>query len=597
MYDYYLDGKLNAPILRSLGVDLFGDSIEAKLRIARCARPVFAQELDAFGFDKFFRYDSQSERPILWSEINSYFYRGKKIARVTGGGFGEDFKLEVLDDAPSELEAVDLDAFRAANGALVDKMVDETVKKIENYVADFARRGYRCYISYSGGKDSDVLLDLLLRSSLVKDVPVIYCDTRMELPPIYEHVKKVAERVRGLGGAFEVAKSDLDPRETWRIFGAPSRKLRWCCYIHKSTPLTLKAREIFGHSAKVANICGVRADESPARSKYEETSVGRKVNAVATIQPLLKWSTTELWSHILVNNVEVSSLYRMGFARVGCTVCAMSGGRCDRLAEMFFPDEITFYRNVVEEQDCAVPQDRAALDKLWRLAGWRGRANGSYLRSSQKKIFRGVRRVIDGVQTDLYLRKGLDVEMLLEWLKCLGKVERDGANVTVKIGSETRRLEFVSVPQEFADGATDLTLIVVPLIGDKESDHKFTSAIKRLSNRSLFCVGCRSCEANCPRDVISFVNRRPKVDESRCVHCRECVDEKFTNAHGCWVAKSTYCNYTETREHVNMMLEKRVEKNEMNMTADLYDSQTWFDRDLTDPEWYEKVLNATNHNA
>lgn len=41
------------------------------------------------------------------------------------------------------------------------------------------------------------------------------------------------------------------------------------------------------------------------------------------------------------------------------------------------------------------------------------------------------------------------------------------------------------------------------------------------------CRGClaRPCQANCPKDAISFENQRAKIDQSKCINCGKCVNE------------------------------------------------------------------------
>ena len=43
------------------------------------------------------------------------------------------------------------------------------------------------YVSFSGGKDSTVLLDIV--RGIYPDVPAVYCDTGLEYPEIREFVK------------------------------------------------------------------------------------------------------------------------------------------------------------------------------------------------------------------------------------------------------------------------------------------------------------------------------------------------------------------------------------------------------------------------
>lgn len=61
-----------------------------------------------------------------------------------------------------------------------------------NRVRDFIRQygEESCYISFSGGKDSTVLLDLIRNRFGYKNIPAVYVDTGLEYPEIREFVKQ-----------------------------------------------------------------------------------------------------------------------------------------------------------------------------------------------------------------------------------------------------------------------------------------------------------------------------------------------------------------------------------------------------------------------
>ena len=51
------------------------------------------------------------------------------------------------------------------------------------------------YVSFSGGKDSTVLMDLVKNKCGLKDVPVVFVDTGLEFPEIKEFARKYADVV------------------------------------------------------------------------------------------------------------------------------------------------------------------------------------------------------------------------------------------------------------------------------------------------------------------------------------------------------------------------------------------------------------------
>ena len=66
------------------------------------ARPVYYQELDLLGFDKYYDYPRDDESPIMWAINNKYYYCGEQIAKTNGGSLFTKPELEVLDNVESE---------------------------------------------------------------------------------------------------------------------------------------------------------------------------------------------------------------------------------------------------------------------------------------------------------------------------------------------------------------------------------------------------------------------------------------------------------------------------------------------------------------
>lgn len=68
----------------------------------------------------------------------------------------------------------------------LDIKIQKTILRIREWYYHF---GGKVYISYSGGKDSTVLLDLVRRE--FPDVKAVFCNTGVEYPEIYEFVKTI----------------------------------------------------------------------------------------------------------------------------------------------------------------------------------------------------------------------------------------------------------------------------------------------------------------------------------------------------------------------------------------------------------------------
>jgi len=96
----------------------------------------------------------------------------------------------------------------------------------------------------------------------------------MELPAtykIYEETKAQYERIYP-NLKFYTAQNEHHSLELWKTFGPPSRILRWCCTVYKTSPQVklIKALNPEKERIKILVFDGVRADESAKRSGYGE---------------------------------------------------------------------------------------------------------------------------------------------------------------------------------------------------------------------------------------------------------------------------------------------------------------------------------------
>lgn len=136
---------------------------------SREPRPVYAPELDLLGFDRFWRYDSQTDAPYMWAEANQYFYRGRLVARLKGGNaftapeiiIPEEENGQPVRPEPDggKLRPVDLAAMVAANRELLEILERTTVRRIVDAYTRHRKRLDCFHVAFSGGKDSCVLLD------------------------------------------------------------------------------------------------------------------------------------------------------------------------------------------------------------------------------------------------------------------------------------------------------------------------------------------------------------------------------------------------------------------------------------------------------
>ena len=329
MYSYTFDKETGGLLLNSTPTNF-----------SKEPRPVYAQEMDLLGFSDYWCYENQNETPYLWAESNTYWYRGEPIARIKGGDL---YNAPVLTPVLNEneevvfgktqggaLQPIDIKEMCRKNESLLTVIENTTVKLIVKEYEKFKNKLDIFHVAFSGGKDSAVLLDLVKKALPTGSFVVIFGDTGMEFPDTYDAVKVTKRICEDDGTPFYIARSHFKPEESWKLFGPPARVLRWCCSVHKSTPQTLKMREITGKNNYIGmDFVGVRAHESISRSKYDYENFGKKQKGQYSFNPILEWTSAEIWLYIFSNNIPVNGAYKKGNSRAGCLFCPMGGGRND----------------------------------------------------------------------------------------------------------------------------------------------------------------------------------------------------------------------------------------------------------------------------
>lgn len=502
MYAYEWDSSTGGYILTPM-----------PLAFSKEPRPVYYKELDILGFDKYWDYDKNDSFPYMWAEANNYYYRGRLVAKTKGGSLYTPPELVLIEDPEPEgypLRFVDIPAMVDKNRQLMEQLVQETIKKIYNTFIEYQDKVDVFYVAFSGGKDSVVSLDLVQRALPHNCFKVLFGDTGMEFPDTYETVEKIKQICAEEKIEFLQAKSKLKPENTWQIFGPPAVTIRWCCSVHKTTPQIMQLREVLQKPDFTGMaFTGVRGDESLSRSEYDAISYGGKHSGQYSCHPILEWNTAELFLYIYENGLTFNNAYKKGNTRAGCLVCPMSQGKHDYMKYKNYPDDTDLFINKIITTS-GKNFSKENYDRFVEQGYWRTRKSGRELSfGHDKHVF----EIVKGQNVITVQKKN---EYWKEWAKTIGQVTSLGdGEFSIAYEGKSYAIRTISTQE----GGEQFTF---PNIENSKSDIKFLSLFKSVIIKSVYCVNCGYCAAECKSGCIDMANG--VHISNQCKHCFSCHD-------------------------------------------------------------------------
>lgn len=188
------------------------------------------------------------------------------------------------------------------------KKVEQAIKLLHSAAGDDIVE-----VSFSGGKDSEVILELAKMAGI--KYRAIYKNSTIDPPGTIKHC---------IEKGVEIMQPRISFLQLVKKYGMPTRRARFCCKYMKEYKVLDKA------------VQGVRRAESTARAKrYSEDDpiicriYGSKKNHVSVILPILSWSNEEVAEFIEERSIRCHPLYydQLGKfhpeRRLGCIGCPL----------------------------------------------------------------------------------------------------------------------------------------------------------------------------------------------------------------------------------------------------------------------------------
>lgn len=234
--------------------------------------------------------------------------------------------------------------------------IEKTKARLKEYIEYFGLNNV--YISYSGGKDSEVLLDIARQ--LYPNIKAVFINTGQEFP---ETIKQVLFRKKQ-GHNIDIITPKTRYKDVIEKYGYPviskeqaqyleeakntkSERLRnirlngkngsykisnkWkylldedikisakCCNILKKAPVKKYEKKTNRHP-----IVATMAEESQLRlNSYIKNGCNSFSEKRSISRPLGFWKEEDIWNYIKTNNLKISEMYTVhGAERTGCYGC------------------------------------------------------------------------------------------------------------------------------------------------------------------------------------------------------------------------------------------------------------------------------------
>lgn len=225
-------------------------------------------------------------------------------------------------------------------------------------------------LTYSGGKDSDVTLNLAIKAGIPFEAA--HSLTTVDMPETVYHVRKVFAKLEEKGIPCKIIKPAYKsaPVTMWTLIPQkaipPTRLARYCCSVLKETAgkgrfiatgvrraestkrASRESFEIIGSRKQygvLLNDDGVFLQDNTEKRRMFETC---RLKAKRTVNPIIDWTDDDVWDYIVAENIDINPKYSEGYKRVGCIGCPLSG-KCNRLRE--FEEYPTYKRAYIRAFD------------------------------------------------------------------------------------------------------------------------------------------------------------------------------------------------------------------------------------------------------
>ncbi len=506
--------------------------------LAKDIRPVFPEERllmeRILGKEpNFYAKDS------VWASTGSRYYINGKVKSITKKMYKEADIEQISKDVVDYKEINTYEYFNQyterfveANRDRLNYLIDEATEFVRETAAKFKEENR--IISFSGGKDSTVIADVVTKALSDPSLVHIFGNTTLEFPTTLEYAKRFREDHPH--AIFQVAQNtDQVFMDMVDVIGPPARMMRWCCSMFKTGPITRVLNSMY-RNQQVLTFYGIRKSESVSRSKYnrvEDSAESVKINKQTVASPIFFWLDVDIWLYILAEKIDFNAAYRYGYERVGCWLCPNNNDRDIFLASIYMPERSKEWREFLIgfAKKIEKPDPEEYIDS----GAWKARQGGNGLPAAQDVKIKFTNCTTEEHAKIYKLSRPFSDEfvgMFVPFGRLAPEMGRKLLHETIVVDTRTN-VPIMSI-QPFKENDFEYAVKIRTMnVADHEGLQRKAGYQVRKFNA---CHRCLKCESVCKAGAITIMADDYFINPDRCVHCGQCVDQKILRG-GCMMDK------------------------------------------------------------
>ena len=495
-------------------------------------RPVFPEErlLLEILSDKPLAYINKS----VWASNNRYYIDGKPIV-VTAAWYKKHSAAYIREQLEKYNEHnnyrffnENIATFIRANQGRLDYLKYEANIFIQKSAAKFPRENI--VLSFSGGKDSTVTADLVVKALSDPSLVHIFGNTTLEFPFTIEYAERFKKN--NPKAIFKVAKNkEQNFYEVCEDIGPPARMLRWCCFMFKTGPISRVITGLY-RDKSILTYYGIRKCESVSRSKYnriEDNAESTKIQQQTVATPIFFWKDIDVWLYILGEEVDFNDAYRLGYDRVGCWCCPNNNIRAEFLSQIYMPEQYEKWHNFLV--DFAKRIGKPDPEEYINSGKWKARQGGNGVAAASDVKIKFTNCTTEENAKVYQLKRPVD-DCLIGLFTPFGRIApelgRKLINETIVVDIKTN-VPIISI-QPFSQDGFEYAVKVKTMNVAKHDDlqRMIGYQIKKFNA----CRKCLKCESLCRFGAISIIGDTYYINDKKCKRCKMCVTAKYLDG-GC----------------------------------------------------------------